>query len=312
MQRDFLFGILLCTACSLKLTAQEVPTTLIPSDLKIVQRIADHEKLDSPPASVDKGWPLKKGEKGIRFASNENPRHALTVVPDANGRVTKLLGNGPLLCNDALKWAAELQELRVIRIDHNIPHPGSKTPHMQYDGSGFSAFKTGKLEEIRIGHAFDDLGMAALAQVKSLRMAIIVHSKATDLGIKHFENHPNLEEFEISSQGRANRVTEKSLPIFATLPKLKRLALHETFLTYDQGLKHLAPLKGRLETVSLKGSLVLPEDIDRLRRDHPNMTIVTSTPAEILDSPNSRGVLKWASPKAIEYLTSGKQNPPSK
>jgi hypothetical protein len=100
-------------------------------------------------------------------------------------------------------------------------------------------------------------------------------------------------------------VTDQCLPVFATMPRLKRLNLHETFLTYDGGLKHLAPLKGRLEAVSFKGSLVLPADVESLRRDHPSLGIVTSTPAEILEAPNSRGVMKWASSAAIEYLKTG-------
>jgi hypothetical protein len=292
-------------ACQAAALSQEEKTPLHADDVPILQRIAKHENLDAPPDVHPKGWPLMPGDKGVRFASKGNPRHALTAVYDHQGRVTKLLGNGPLLCNDALTWAAGLPELRVIRIDHNIPPPGSKSPHENYDGSGFAALKDGKLEEVKIGHAFDDKGMAALAQVTALRVVMIGHSRATDRGISHFARHPGLEEFGISSQGRPDRVTDQCLPVFATMPRLKRLNLHETFLTYDGGLKHLAPLKGRLEAVSFKGSLVLPADVESLRRDHPSLGIVTSTPTEILEAPNSRGVMKWASPAAIEYLKTG-------
>lgn len=190
---------------------------------------------------------------------------------------------------------------------HNIPAPGSKTPHEKYDGSGFAALSTSKLENVRIGHAFDDRGMAALASVASLRALDICHSKATDEGIAYFAKHPNLEEFSISSQGRPNRVTDKALSAIATISKLKRLNLHETFLTYEGGLKHLAQLKGQLLAISFKGSLVLPADVEKLRRDHPSLEVVTSTPTEILEAPNSRGVMKWASPAAVEYLKTGEK-----
>jgi hypothetical protein len=172
----------------------------------------------------------------------------------------------------------------------------------QYDGSGLSALADSKLEEIKIGHAFDDDGMEALAKVKSLRIATIGHSRATDAGVAHFRNHQNIEEFNISPQARANRVTDRSLQVLATLPKLKRLGLHETFLTYENGLKHLVSLQGQLESVSFKGALVLPADVDRMRADHPGLKVEASTPAEILGAPNSRGVLKWASPEALKYL----------
>ena len=57
-----------------------------------------------------------------------------------------------------------LPALRVIRIDHNIPAPKSPVPKEQYDGTGIIALKDGKLEELGIGHAFSNAGMAAAAQ----------------------------------------------------------------------------------------------------------------------------------------------------
>ncbi len=39
-----------------------------------------------------------------------------------------------------------------------------------------------------VGHAFDGQGVAALAKVKSLRIAQIGHSKVTDAGVAHFGN----------------------------------------------------------------------------------------------------------------------------
>ena len=64
--------------------------------------------------------------------------------------------------NDALGWLAKLPELRSIRIDHNTSAPGVGGDIEQYDGSGIAALAdSSKLEEIKIGHAFDDDGMAA-------------------------------------------------------------------------------------------------------------------------------------------------------
>lgn len=288
-------------------TAADPPMPVRTDDLAVVRKIAARQKLDAPPELVTKGWPLQKGETGVRFASKENPKHALTVVCDGAGRVTKLLGNGPLLANDSLRAAAALPELRVVRIDHNVPAPGSAAPVDDFDGSGFAALAGSKLEEVRIGHGFSDKGLAALSSVRSLKKLDVCHSRVTDKGVEALRGHPTLAEFQISSQGRKERVTDASVAPLATLPKLTRLGLHETYLTYDGGLKHLAPLKGRLEAVSFKGSLVLPADIERLRMDLPKLAIETSTPAEILAAPNSRGVAKWASPAALEYLKTGEK-----
>jgi len=82
------------------------------------------------------------------------------------------------------------------------------------------------------------------------------------------------------------------LSAFATIPKLKRLNLNKTYLTYEGGLRNLAPLKGQLLAISFNGSLVLPAEVEKLRRYHPSLEDVTSTPTEILEAPNSRGVIK--------------------
>lgn len=288
--------------------AQVDPATLPvdADDLAVLRRIAEREKLTAPPEIVTKGWPLQQGDQGVRFASQVNPRHALTVVTDANGRVLKYLGNGPILSNESLADVAKLPELRVIRIDHNVPGPGSPTSHDLYDGSGFVALADSKLEELKIGHAFNDSGMAAVATIRGLKSLTVVHSRVTDQGVKALANHPNLEVFHISSQARPERVTDKCLPVFATLPKLRELGLHETFLTYENGLKHLRDHK-QLKKLSLKDSLVLPADLEKLKQDLPALVVETSTPAEILAGPNSRGVARWASPEAKEYLKMGAQ-----
>jgi hypothetical protein len=286
--------------------ADEVTLPIHADDLAVLCRIAEREKLTAPPEVVTKGWPLQKGDQGVRFAAKEKPRHALTVVLDTKGRVVKYLGNGPILSNESLTDVAKLPELRVIRIDHNVPGPGSTTSHDLYDGSNFAVLADSKLEELKIGHAFNDKGMAAVAKIRGLKSLTVGHSRATDQGVKALANHPNLEVFHISSQARPERVTDKCLPVFATLPKLRELGLHETFLTYDNGLKQLMGHK-QLTSLSLKGSLVLPADVEKLKKDLPKLVVETSTPAEILASPNSRGVARWAGPEAKEYVKTGEK-----
>jgi len=277
-----------------------------PDDLKIIQRIAKHENLDAPPIVKPKGWPRVDAQATVRFlGAGDRSRHALTIGCNADGRVTHLVGNGPLLCNEAFGWIAELPELRVIRIDHNVPKPKSGVDHQLYDGSGIAALKNSKLEEIKIGHAFDDDGMRALAKIGSLRIVQIGHSKVTDAGIATLANHPNIEEASFSPMG-SPKITNKTLKVLATLPKLKRIGMNETFVTYKDGFEHLKPLKGRLESVTLRQSLVLPADIEKLKSDHPGLEVTRSTPAEVAEKPFRRNqLLKWASAEAVEYLKTG-------
>jgi hypothetical protein len=177
---------LLLTSLALSAAAANLP--LHSADAPIIEKLTEHSGLDAAPeVNPTKGWPALKGELSVRFAAADGKK-VLLVGHDAQGRVTKLIGNGPLLANEAYGWLAGLPELRSIRIDHNIPGPGSPLSHALYDGSGLAALANSKLEEIKIGHAFDDQGMAALVKVKSLRIALIGHSKATDAGVAHFAN----------------------------------------------------------------------------------------------------------------------------
>jgi hypothetical protein len=279
---------------------------LHPDDLKIILRIAACERLDAAPIVSPKGWPRVDAPATVRFlGAGDRNRHAMTVGCDQDGRVTHIVGNGPLLCNEAFGWIAGLSELRVIRIDHNVPKPRSGVDHQLYDGSGIAALQGSKLEEIKIGHAFNDDGMRALAQIRSLRVVQIGHSRVTDAGITALVNHPSIEEASFSPMG-APKITNKTLQVLATLPKLKRIGMNETFVTYNNGFEHLKPLQGRLEAVTLRQSLVLPADVERLKADHPGLEVTTSTPAEVAEKPFRRNQLqKWASAEAVEYLETG-------
>lgn len=297
---------LILTFCFLPKFVRSEELPLHPDDLKIIQRIAKQEMLDAVPLVNPKGWPRVDAPATVRvLGAGDRSRHAMTVGCDKDGRVTHLVGNGPLLCNEAFGWIAGLPELRVIRIDHNIPKPKSDVDHQLYDGSGIASLKDSKLEEIKIGHAFDDDGMRALSKIPSLRIVQIGHSKVTDEGIAALANHPNIEEASFSPMG-SPKITNKTLKVLASLPKLKRIGMNETFVTYKDGFEYLKPLKGRLESVTLRQSLVLPADVERLKADHPGLEVVTSTPAEVAEKPFRRNqLLKWASAEAVEYLKSG-------
>jgi hypothetical protein len=272
-------------------------------DLAVLRKIVLREGLDAPPVvNPATGWPRFPGVNMVRFSASLRPGHVLAAGHDQQGRVTHLAGNGPLLSNEAFGWIAALPELRVVRIDHNIPSPGSSVPHHDYDGAGLEALVNSKLQDFRITGAFADAGMKHLARIRSLQSIDIFHTRVTDEGIAHLENHPSLQDVRFAPMG-SPRVTNRSLRTLATLPKIKRIGLNETFLTYDDGFEHLKPLKGQLEFVGLKLSLILPADIDKLKADHPGIEVVTSTPAEVGENQYLRNqLLRWASPEAVEYL----------
>jgi len=66
------------------------------------------------------------------------------------------------------------------------------------------------------------------------------------------------------------RVTEAALASIAKLPKLTRIGFHEAVVSYGDGLKFLAPMKGKLKELDLSMSLVSEADLEKLKGDQPN------------------------------------------
>lgn len=279
---------------------------LLPDDLAIVRKIAEREKLDAPPVAEPPGQNAPRASAGrLKFSAKADgmaSRRVLYAHHDAQGRVVGLLSNGPTLCNEAFGWIAALPELRVIRIDHNTPVPKSPVPKEQYDGTGIIALKDGKLEELGIGHAFSNAGMAAAAKLPSLKKIHIFHSLVTNEGTAHLKGHAMLEDVQFDTAGRP-QIGPATYVTLATLPRLKRVAMHETFVKWEDGFSHLQPLSGQLEAISLVKTLILPADLERLKAEFPQAQFTTATLAEVSENAyRSNQLLKWATPAAAEYL----------
>lgn len=292
-------SFLLLGLASITLQAEDIE--VLPGELAVLQQIADAEGLDGPVIAQGGGWPAGGDVWNARFRHPDSERRQFIGVIE-NGHIVAIRGNGPTLSNEVLPLLVGLPELREIRIDHNTPVPKSDVPKENYDGSGFVALKDGKLEEVKIGHAFDDNGMAALAQIPSLKSIDIGHSQVTDAGVAHFANHPTLESASFSPMG-SPKITDKTLEILATIPNIKRIGMVECYVTYDGGFIHLKPLSGQLEAMDLKLSLVLEADVEKLKADHPGIEVTTSSIDEVAKKPYRRNqLMKWAGPEAKALL----------
>ena len=197
---------------------------------------------------------------------------------DTTGRVLALTGNGPWLRDESLRALKGMPELKIIRFDHNgflRNHPMSPL----YSGAGFDALSDSKLVEIKLTLGINDAGMEQAAKIKGLKSFTVVHSQVSEAGVKFFEGHPTLESFAVAEMGN---VSQASLASIAKMPKVEHVGFHEAFVTYESGLKHLLPMKGRLKSLDLSMSLINTADLDLVRADHPDVKITTITPAEIV------------------------------
>jgi hypothetical protein len=269
--------------------APDITIPIHPDEAKLVKAIIAIEGHAVEVAEVP-GW-AKSGvinrlkELGIDTSNlkswgvcgTESKGLSFSCVYDSNGRVLALTGNGPWLRNDSLRALKGMQELRIIRFDHNgflSNHPKAAL----YNGTGFDALMDSKLMEIKLTLGINDAGMEQAAKIKGLKSFTVVHSQVSEAGLKFFEIHPSLESFTVAEMGK---VSQSALASIAKMPNLTHIGFQEAFVTYDGGFKHLLPMKGRLKTLDLTMSVVNDADLKQVRADHPDAKIITISPTEI-------------------------------
>ena len=276
MSQQVWFAFIVLLGVQQAARALEIP--LHPAEAKIVEQIIAVEGHAVEVAEVP-GW-AKGGvvnrlkEFGIETASlkswgvRDKERNAVSFscIYDSNGRTLALTGNGPWLRDESLRALKGMPELRIIRFDHNgflRNHPQSSL----YSGRGFDALLDSKLVEIKLTLGINDAGMEQAAKIKGLKSFTVVHSQVTEAGVKFFEGHSTLESFSVAEMGN---VSQAALASVAKMPKVEHVGLHEAFVTYEGGFKHLLPMKGRLKTLDLSMSLINAGDLELVRADHPD------------------------------------------
>ena len=288
MSKHLWFGFIVLLGVQQAARALEIP--LYPAEARIVEQIIAVEGHSVEAAEVP-GWArggvvnrLKElgvetaGLKSWGVQGTENKGLSFSCVYDSTGRVLALHGNGPWLRDESLRALKGMPELRFISFDHNgflRNHPLSPL----YSGKGFDALQDSKLVEIKLTLGINDAGMEQAAKIKGLRSFTVVHSQVSEASVKFFEGHPNLESFSVAEMGN---VSQAALASIAKMPKVEHVGFHEAFVTYESGLKHLLPMKGRLKTLDLSMSLVNAADLELVRADHPDAKLTTITPAEIV------------------------------
>lgn len=290
------FSLWCLMVCLPPLVADDIKPPVAPEEAKIIQKLVAVEKYEPEVVPVY-GWVqngMKKtltnlgvDTKDVKYWQMEvkkDPRPNrggfFACAYDAQGHILALSGNGPWLRNETLRTFKALPELRSIHWDHN-GFVGNHPEIDLYDGSGYDALSESKLQDIKIGMSFNDKGMEQVAKIKGLKHFTVFHSRASEAGIRFFEKHPNLESFSVGEMA-TGRVTEAALSSIAQMPKVTRVGFWEAVVSYDNGLKHLKGMKGRLKELDLSMSLVSSADLERLKADHPDLKITTIPAAEIV------------------------------
>jgi len=109
--------------------------------------------------------------------------------------------------------------------------------------------------------------VARINRLKTLYMFNV--ENISDEGVTHLAGSKNLESILLTNAS----ITDDSLETFATMPNLKELTLQFNRFS-DNGIKHLLPLKNKLETLAVCGPEIRREsnwtlkDIQNLPKDY--------------------------------------------
>lgn len=208
-------------------------------------------KLDKP----DKGW--------ARVTLDPETGHVIEVASDRAG-----------FTNDEFQLFMPFKHLHKLTLWHNKNFHDKDAPVENYDASGLKYLKElPKLQRITLaGGGFGDEGMRAAAELPHLKYLGMWHCRVTDAGIAHLEKHPAFESIRLGPFW-AERITDKSLASLASCPQIKEISLSESYLTYENGLKHLVAVKETLQLLDLRNSLLEPADVEKIKAALPETEV---------------------------------------
>ncbi len=253
-----------------------IPAALHASDAGITLRHPEEQKAweriaarfsSSPTVKTDNPKVLELAVSGLKSDQGKGESGTASITMDkASGRVTVVTSNVARFTDEEVAGFAIFTELRALVLWHNSGK--------DFTGSGLSALSGLKsLGSLTLaGGSFADPGMAEAAKLPALREVRAWHSKFSDEGVAAFRGHPTLESI-VMGPSWENLLTDKSLEILSTCPKLKKIGISETWLTWENGLSHLVKLKGRLTELDLGNCIIEPLEVERLRGELPGTKI---------------------------------------
>ncbi len=109
----------------------------------------------------------------------------------------------------------------------------------------------------------------------NLRSVNLKHSAADDKFVALLANHPSLESVRLWPKGGA-WITDAAIAPLTTIPKLKKLTIDLSVLSYEGGLKLLKKIPN-LETLEFHEAAISEEDLTKLKADLPKVKL-TFTP----------------------------------
>jgi hypothetical protein len=255
------------TLVALSLSAAELP---IPEEQAALAAMAEGLFANPPKHATH------RGEKTVEW-SEGGPFVRITL--DAEGKAVAFFANGLPMTNTRIAKLAALKNLRSISFDHSGQWHFKEIPMSDFSGSGWEALISANIPEVRIGGShMGQPAELALARMMNLRSLTLNHVPVTAEGMAALSQHPKLESFTVGAQHNTIKGLSwyDGLPQLAAIPTLRELVIHELFLTWDKGLGAIAQKGKHLKRLVFgRGSVIFPEDVERLKAALPGVEVIT-------------------------------------
>ena len=180
------------------------------------------------------------------------------------------------ITDDGVKPLARLKNLKNLKFFH---------PGKSFSGAGLVHLaEMPNLERLTVAGslAFNDEGMAAVAKLTGLKEFRTWHAGATNEGVKKLKELKNLKSLYLGQRLTYKLPacpTDATIAILAEFKSLESLQLDEARLTFAalQQLKQLPALK----KLTLGGIEIAKEEIERLKKELPQVRIEWTEPNEV-------------------------------
>jgi len=195
--------------------------------------------------------------------------------------VVEVSGNRAAFANDEWSLLVPLKQLQKINLHHNFG-PSLKRDREDFDGGGLTVLKDNKLlETVNLpGSPFGGDGLKAIAELPQVKHLGIWHVRVSDEDFAVLRGHPSLESIRVAPMW-SPKITDKAIEHLSYCPNLKQVKLNESYVTWENGLRHLTKLKGTLKELNLEESVIAPEDLEQFREAMPAVAVNHAGMAEV-------------------------------
>jgi hypothetical protein len=202
---------------------------------------------------------------------NDKQLARLTSLSSLEYLQTNLAG----VTDEGIKPLAQFKNLKTLKFFH---------PGKSFSGAGLAQLaELPNLQSLTVAGslAFNDDGMAAVAKLTGLKEFRTWHAGSTDEGVKKLKSLKNLKSLYLGQRLTymiPASPSDKTIGILAEMKSLESLQLDEARLSFDS-LQQLKQLPG-LKKLTLGGIDISKEEVERLKRELPQVKIEWTEPTE--------------------------------